>query len=116
MSVQVQWTGVPQMVANMNSYQGRVLFAIQQVCNYFAVVLEQSAKQEAPWQDRTANARQSLHAWVEVSQDVVSLYLSHGVDYGVYLETKYAGRYAIIWDTIESHLLEIRKMLQGIFD
>ncbi|MDQ7034353.1 MAG: hypothetical protein Q9P01_05810, partial [Anaerolineae bacterium] len=58
-----------------------------------------------------------LHAWVdELSNDTVRLYLSHGlVDYGIYLETKYAGRYAIIWPTIQRHLPEIQKMLQEIF-
>lgn len=113
--VKVNFTGVPQMMGRMQTYQGRVLFAVEQVANYFAVVFEQQAKQNAPWQDRTANARQNLHAWVEVASEIVTLYLSHGVDYGLYLEVGFAGRYAVIMPTIEAHLDAIRKMLQGIF-
>jgi len=112
----VTWRGADEVVQNMSDYERKVLFAVGQVAKYFEPIIETAAKENAPWMDRTGNARQSLHAYTErLSRDVVRLYLSHGVDYGVYLETKNGGAYAIIWPTLEEHIPRIRAMLQGIF-
>jgi len=54
-------------------------------------------KDNAPWTDRTGNARQTL--WTEVTDvanKMVTIMLSHGVYYGIFLELNNAGRYAII--------------------
>lgn len=97
-------------------YERRVNSALMQLAEYLARIFEQEAKREAPWTDRTGNARQRLHAFTRaISQDVVEVWLSHGVEYGVYLETRFQGRYAIIWPTIEAHLAEIDRMLRAIF-
>ena len=114
--LQIQWSGDREVSARMLEYQRRVEDVINRVALYWAAVFEAYAKENAPWTDRTANARQSLWTTVEaLSQDTVALYLSHGVEYGVHLESRYAGRYAIIWPTIEAHLSQIGQMLQGIF-
>ena len=98
------------------TYQQKVMEAIRRIQLYWAAVFEQYAKENAPWTDRTANARQSLHTFVEdLAADTVALYLSHGMEYGLYLETRYAGAYAIIWPTIEAHIGAVRKMLQEVF-
>jgi hypothetical protein len=116
MSAQVQWTGVDRIKQGMNGYKAKVRQALVAVAQYWAAVFERYAKENASWQDQTANARQSLHTFIkELSDDSVALYLSHGVDYGQYLESRWSGRYAIIWPTIEAHLTEIHKMLKGIF-
>lgn len=96
-------------------YGRAVKNVIVEVANYWKPILETAAKEHAPWTDRTANARQGLQALVdELANDTVVLYLAHGVDYGIYLETKYAGRYAIIWPTISEHLPRIFAMLQSV--
>jgi len=116
MSAKITWRGVPQMSANCLTYADRVRAAVRAVADYFAPVMERYAKQNAPWTDRTSNARQSLYTMVEeLSQDAVVLYLSHGVNYGVFLEVRWNGRYATIWPTIQAHLDAITKMLKGIF-
>lgn len=43
-------------------------------------------KEHASWADRTGNARSGLHAGVEVGRNRYTLFLAHGVDYGVFLE------------------------------
>lgn len=112
----VEWSGLDDMIRRMDDYTRKVQVALVQVANYWKAVFETYAKQNAPWTDRTGNARATLHGWVnELSQDTVELYLSHGVEYGVALETKYAGRFQIVWPTIQAHLEAIRRMLQGIF-
>lgn len=113
---QVEWSGFDDMFQQMETYVKKVEFALVQVANYFKAVFEKYAKDNAPWQDQTANARQTLHGWVdELSHDTVELYLSHGVDYGKNLEVIGAGKYAIIWPTIQAHLKQIEDMLKGIF-
>jgi hypothetical protein len=129
----VNWHGSDERVArNIRDYGGEVKWAVKQVGLAIAPMLEAYAKQNADWTDRTANARQSLAGYVhdkppqdfggleyptpdEIAKDIVMVYLSHGVEYGIYLETKYAGKYAVIWDSIEALIPTIRNMLQGIF-
>ena len=116
MTVRVQWSGVDEMCRRMDAYADQVLSAIEQVATYFEQALEGYAKQNAPWTDRTSNARQGLHSFSQaLGRETVALYLAHGMDYGIYLETRFQGRYAIIWPTIEAHLDEIGRMLRRVF-
>ena len=50
----------------------------------------------APWTDRTGAARAGLNADVQVATNSVALILYHSVPYGIYLETRWGGRYAVI--------------------
>lgn len=54
----------------------------------YAAQKEGEMKENAPWQDRTGIARQSLQAGVEVTEDLgrITLYFQHGVEYGQFLE------------------------------
>lgn len=114
--MQIQWDGIEDIYRGMTSYEQKVLFAIRQVATYFAPILEAYAKEHAPWTDRTGHARQRLFTLVEdLSKDTVVLYLAHGVEYGRFLEIRFAGRYQIVWTSIESHISEVQKMLDGIF-
>lgn len=100
----------------LDEYLNRVLDAVQSVLEYVAPILEASAKNLAPWEDQTGNARQTLYTLVqEFSGEAVSLYLAHGVEYGIFLEMNFAGRFGIIWDSILAVLPMILEMLQGIF-
>jgi hypothetical protein len=104
------------MFDRLQEYDGSVRRALHAVAEYFAPIVESYAKDNAPWIDRTGNARQGLTGSVQdISQTVVHLYLSHKMDYGVYLELKHSGRYAIILPTLEAHYGEIKKRLDSIF-
>jgi hypothetical protein len=48
--------------------------------------LENEAKRNAPWTDRTSHARQGLHGGTEAGNNEYSIFLSHSVDYGEILE------------------------------
>lgn len=63
--------------------------------------METWAKQNAPWQDRTGDARERLHATVEETGPIGTIVLSHGVDYGIWLEVAHSGAYAIIAPAID---------------
>lgn len=113
----IDWGGSDRIVIrNMDLYSQRVVQAIHAVAEYWAPVIESYAKQNAPWVDRTGNARQTLHAFKrELARETVALYLAHGMEYGKYLELRFQGRYAIVLPTLEAHYGEIAKMLKGIF-
>lgn len=66
-----------------------------------APVVENHMKTTAPWTDRTGNARNGLAARAYAEGDEIGIVLYHQVDYGVYLETRFGGRYAVIQPTID---------------
>lgn len=70
------------------------------------------AKKNAPWRDRTGNARRTLEATAKLKGRVVQnveVTLSHGVWYGYRLETWFNKRYEIIWPTIRALSPEITR-------
>lgn len=72
-------------------------------------------KENAPWKDRTGMARQSLRCVTDVSPKEIVLKFSHGVDYGVYLEHKNAGKYAILRPAIDFWKDAIKKDIDDVF-
>lgn len=63
--------------------------------------MQSYAQANAPWSDRTGEARAGLTAEVDSDKGNVYVSLFHTVDYGRWLETIQGGRYAIIMPTIE---------------
>jgi len=132
------WTKPPTALnPAIVAYGNKVRAAVVAVAQFIGAEMESSAKVNAPWTDGTAHARQGLFYAVdsdfggEVSEsanlggqeseaisaakDVVALYLSHSMTYGLYLELSNAGRYRIIMPTMENHYNELMQMLKGIF-
>ena len=64
------------------------------------------AKANAPWQDRTGDARRGLDVGVESDGDSIILQLYHTVDYGLWLEVIENGQYAIIMPTLQGYALQ----------
>lgn len=64
--------------------------------------VEAYAKYNAPWTDRTGLARDGLTASVYLEGGEVVLELAHTADYGLWLEIKNDGEYAIIMPTLEA--------------
>lgn len=64
--------------------------------------VEEYAKSNAPWEDRTGDARDGLTAGLYEEDGDIVLELAHTVDYGIYLETIEDGAFAIIMPTLEA--------------
>lgn len=60
------------------------------------------AKMNAPWEDRTGEARAGLYADVREEFGEIVLELGHGAEHGLWLEVAMNGRYAIIMPTLEA--------------
>ena len=104
MATGFRWTVPPDQAFNelTEAYISAIHRGIYAIAQKWAPQIENWMKANAPWTDRTANARQGL--WTEVQQAInimVRINLWHGVEYGIYLELKNAGRFAIINPAID---------------
>jgi hypothetical protein len=117
--LQVKWVTPPSaLAAAVRLYGDRVFVAVHAVAAHIATQAQNEMRANAPWTDRTGNARSALFSLAEMAaKDVVILYLSHGtaIYYGVFLETRYAGKYAIIVPTMQRILPQLERMLKDIF-
>ena len=69
--------------------------------NYVAPKALAYMKSNAPWTDRTGNARQGLGVEVVSETNKVTMVLYHSVEYGIFLEVKNGGAYQIIRPTMD---------------
>jgi len=67
----------------------------------YGIQIENYAQANAPWEDRTGEARDGLGVEVDEDGETVTLTLYHSVEYGFWLETIQSGRFAIILPTLE---------------
>lgn len=91
-------TAVPEMVSTYRARLHRALFAL---ALSYAPRIETWMKENAPWMDRTGNARQTLWAEVFDLADVIVLSFGYGVSYGTFLELANQGRYAVITPALD---------------
>lgn len=119
-----RWTKPPsaELIPGVLAYGQKVRVAVHAVAEYIAQKTQAEMRQNAPWEDRTSNARTGLFAVVdppavEAAGDLVTIWLSHGhtIYYGVFLELAHGKKYAIIMPTIEANLPVIEGMLKRIF-
>lgn len=88
-----KWTTPPLAVwpQGAEAYIVAVRRGVHGVMQRWAPEIENHMKSNAPWTDRTANARQGLYAAVEPPSstevvNVIELIMAHSMFYGYYLE------------------------------
>lgn len=136
------WVVPPSRLANaIEDYGAKALVAVQAVANYWGQSVQDEARQNANWEDRTGNARGGLFFAVdgfgletitgEVTAEAKSemsdvaiengsdhtlvITLGHTVFYGKFLELSNGGRYAIVMSTIEKNLSQLDRLVQEVF-
>lgn len=89
----IRWDTTPQQAwpEMADDYVQAIRAGIHGVCQKWAPRIENWMKANAPWTDRTGNARQGLYSAVEPPSlaqvvDTIELIMAHAVEYGVYLE------------------------------
>ncbi len=108
----------------MDRKLNRAVFA---VAKYYDGRVEASAKVNAPWTDRTTNARNGLFAKATKLGGAFAIILAHSVTYGIYLELPHTheradgstytiGPYPIIMPTIEKFAPKVMRALVKIID
>lgn len=94
----------------------KALTALNMFASTKSEELEAYAKLNKPWRDRTGAAKALLTSNVEDLPDRIRITLSHGVDYGIWLELANDGNYSIIKPTINIKSPEFFEQLQGLLE
>lgn len=90
----IEWKG--ELSTNLANFGLKVKSRMVAVAKHAAPQIQSDMRENAPWQDQTGNARQGLFAQAQVSTNRVDIVLYHSVPYGIWLELRWSGKYAII--------------------
>lgn len=66
----------------------------------FSMIAQNHARTNAPWTDRTGNARSGLFAQPFSNNGGFEIVLYHTMSYGIFLESRWGGKWGIIPDTV----------------
>lgn len=110
------WTRPPsaELIPGVERYAARIHAALAAVGELLAARLEAYARANAPWTDRTGQARQGLTGLAVAARDLVAVYLYHQADHGVFLELARGGPYRIILPTLTAHYGEVMTLLRSL--
>jgi hypothetical protein len=129
------------LIEGIQDYAKQVKAALYAIAGKWGQEVQDEARIDAPWQNRTGHARSGIFYAVdglgmgklepEISAEIKSLMtdtsvetgednlliivVSHTVFYGKFLETKNGGKYAIIMSKIEDNLPRLEQMVQKVF-
>lgn len=88
------------LISGLASAGERTDAAFRMYANTSALQLQNYARENRKWTDRTGAARQRLEGSSYPIQNGYRIQLAHGVDYGIWLELAHEKRFAIIEPTI----------------
>lgn len=98
---------------NVHDFPKALDRAVTSATEYGATFGESHMRANAPWTDRTGAARATLSATASHNPGKShSIILSHGVHYGIWLEVKHSGRYAIVVPS----LTVVGRKVMGLID
>lgn len=104
-----------EFVREVTMYRTKIEASVKILADVAAIKMENYAKEESIWQDRTGNARQTLKGsatWT--SQQVVMIAVSHHQHYGYWLELAHGREYAILEESIEENVEELYNALRRL--
>lgn len=142
MNARIDWITPPsKLIENIRQYGEKAKTAVYAIALYNGVEMQNDARQNAVWVDRTGNARSGLFFAVDGfgqktiigevgpdakqlktdsvqisgNKDLLVIALGHTVWYGMWLELGNGGRYAVVMSTVQTHLPRLEKMLHEVF-
>ena len=86
---------------------------VREVLDHYASEMEAYAQDNAPWEDRTGEARDGLTAVVQENALDQEIVLYNDSDHGIWLEIAMQQRFQIIMPTIDRYGPEIMAALAG---
>lgn len=95
------WTA-DALVKNLDLLPSRMERVVIAAIEYHATRGEAALRKNARWTDRTANARNGLFTATSHTQTKHTITFYHSVPYGIWLEVRWAGRYAVIMPTVRA--------------
>lgn len=109
-----------EIARRLNSMPARIDAGLTAVIEREAPQSETYMKSHARWTDQTGNARQGLSARPERRRlETYMVVLFHTVSYGIWLEVRFSGRYAIIDPALrqrgEATMVSASRLFERIF-
>lgn len=104
-----------EILAKLSKMDSKALQALFLYADTKAMQLRSHMQINRPWTDRTGEAKRRLNAEASIKdENTVRITLSHGVDYGIWLELAHGQRFAIIQPTINLKSQEIQAGLSNL--
>lgn len=97
------WQGAEMVADNLEQWEHDTLEGLKQAAESLKDEMVAYMQANAPWSDETGNARRELQGVVVWEDDAhFTIMLGHGKDiyYGIWLEVRWGGRYAIVLPTV----------------
>lgn len=112
----IAWEHLDVLTSNAAKTADGVHEARVMAAQDLAKKMEAYAKGNASWEDDTGNARRGLKTVVidRPAQHRTEVSLGHTESYGIYLETRHGGRYAIITPTIQYFSFQVSDIIVGL--
>jgi len=107
--------GLNRVLHNMDAWHLRMRAATLTLAQNLAGRMEAYAKRNAPWTDRTGNARNGLWGAAGTDGREVWIRVGHTVEYGKWLELAHDGKYAILGPTITAHTAQVQKAFEELW-
>lgn len=111
----IVWTGadLPKEISRMGALlRSRIGSTIQ----HNATNGQNYMRKNAPWTDRTANARQGLFAQSFSDSDQFVIVMYHTMPYGIWLEVRNSGRFKIIEPAIQQTGRDVMNSISKILE
>lgn len=99
------------LTPGLAAFDAQAKEAIRMTLEYWAARAVSQMRANANWTDRTSNARNGLATRVFMGEDEGTLVLFHTMPYGIWLEVRWSGRYAIIGPTLNDVAPKILDMV-----
>lgn len=112
MSLKIDTNGI-----DLDAFAERLNTAVLMYADTKSTQMESYAKSNRKWTDRTGQAKATMRSVVsQPRKNLVRITLSHGVDYGIWLELANEKRYAIVIPTVEKFGPEVMNGLNGLLN
>lgn len=102
------------LTPSLAGFPAKLEAAIGAVMEYQSANVQDYARSNAPWTDRTSNARNGLFAKAYRNERAHGIVLYHTMPYGVWLELRWGGKYRIIVPTIQTQGKLVMRMLNQV--
>lgn len=115
MSIKFDFTE-SELNSKLEGLRPKINAAIGMYASTKSIQIKSDMQNNRPWTDRTGMAKLTLNTSVSKPDDSITrITLSHGVDYGIWLELANEQNYAIIIPTIEREKAVIIKDMERFF-
>ena len=110
----IRWSG--NLRPGVEGFGARLNVVLKGFFEYQESKVQDYMRTKAPWTDRTANARQGLFARAYQREGAHGIVCYHTMPYGIWLEVKNEGQYAIIVPTIQAEGRRIMGQMNKLMD